>query len=150
MKTNSILILALVLIVVFVLFNNNKQESFDSEGIVEYKADIENIVNELEVFLCLLISCPHCQKFKDLSDEEIKGELGIPGNIKVTKVLHTGAGDTASQEIFTHFGVNSAPTAVIHHKSSGYHEKTHASKEALAQTAGKVVEKIKGYFYKTQ
>ena len=141
MKTNSILILALVLIVVFVLFNNNKQESFDSEH--QYKADIENIVNELEVFLCLLINCPHCQKFKDLNDEQIKAELGIPGNIKVTKVLHTGASDTASQALFSQFGVKAAPTAVIYHTGTGLHENTHASTVALAQTAGILVEKVK-------
>ena len=141
MKTNSILILALVLIVVFVLFNNNKQESFDSDH--QYKADIENIVNELEVFLCLLINCPHCQKFKDLNDEQIKAELGIPGNIKLTKVLHNGAGDIASQAVFTKFGVNSAPTAVINHTGTGLHEKTHASQDALALTAGNVVDKVR-------
>ena len=143
MKTNSILILALVLIVIFVLFNNNKQEAFNGDKTVEYKANIENIVNELEVFLCLLINCPHCQKFKDLNDEQIKAELGIPGNIKVTKVLHNGAGDIASQAVFTKFGVNSAPTAVINHTGTGLHEKTHASQDALALTAGNVVDKVR-------
>jgi len=147
MKTNSILILALVLIVIVVLFNNNKQEPFNSEH--KYKVNIENIVNELEVFLCLLINCPHCQKFKDLNDEQIKAELGIPGNIKVTKVLHNGAGDIASQALFKKFGVNAAPTAVINHTGTDLHEISNASKGALALTAGVVVEKVKEYFKKT-
>ena len=149
MKTNSILILALVLIVIVVLFNNNKQEPFNSENTVEYKVNIENIVNELEVFLCLLINCPHCQKFKDLNDEQIKAELGIPDNIKVTKVLHSGAGDIASQALFTKFGVNAAPTVVVHHPGTEVRENSHASKEAIAQTAGVVVAKVKEYFKKT-
>jgi thioredoxin-related protein len=144
MRTNSILILALVLIVIVVLFNNNKQEPFQSEN-------IENIVNDLEVILCLLPHCPYCQKFKkeNATDEQVREMLGIPANIKITRA-EAGSGDTAAQAVFTKFGVNSAPTAVLHHPGTGLHQKTHASKEAIAKAAGEVVEKVKNHLTKAQ
>jgi hypothetical protein len=76
MRTNSILILALVLIVLVVLFNNNKQEPFHSE--YKYEVNIENIVNELEVILFLLTNSQDCQKFKNASDDQNREILGIP------------------------------------------------------------------------
>jgi thioredoxin-related protein len=144
MRTNSILILALVLIVIVVLFNNNKQEPFQGEN-------IENIVNDLEVILCLLTYCPHCHKLKkeNATDEQVREILGIPANIKITRI-EAGGGDAAAQAVFTKFGVNSAPTAVLHHPGTGLHQKTHASKEAIAKAAGEVVEKVKNHLTKAQ
>jgi thioredoxin-related protein len=153
MKTNSILILALVLIVIVVLFNNNKQEPFQGEQNIvnELEVDIENIVHDLEVILCLLTYCPHCHKLKkeNATDEQVREMLGIPANIKITRA-EAGGGDAAAQAVFTKFGVNSAPTAVLHHPGTGLHQKTHASKEAIAKAAGEVVEKVKNHLTKAR
>ena len=139
MNTKQFLVLGLILIVIVLLFNN-KNEPFHING---HQINIENVVNELETILCLMVHCPHCQKFKSMSDEQIKLELGIPHNIKFTKVVHDGPNDTASQSIFTQYGVNSAPTLVIHHPDSKMHTKVYPSKEMILEHVQKLVNDIK-------
>jgi hypothetical protein len=148
MRTNSILILALVLIVLVVLFNNNKQEPFHSE--YKYEVNIENIVNELEVILFLLTNSQDCQKFKNASDDQNREILGIPKHIKVTKILHIGAGDIESLPAFIKHGILNIPKVVIHHPYTGLFKSVDASKEAVSLAVGNVVEQVKAYASKAQ
>lgn len=139
MNTKQILVLALILIVIVLLFNN-KSESFNNTG---YQFNIEKAVNELETILCLMVNCPHCQKFKSMTNEQIKSELGIPNHIKFTKVIHNGSNDNASQSIFSRFGVNSAPTLVIYSPSTGLFNKVYPSKELIMEHVKKLLNDIK-------
>ena len=143
MKTNSILILALVLIVVIVLFNNNKQEHFNDKNNGNNYAG--KIHKELEVFLFLSKYCDSCQEYIELSDKEIKAELGIPGNIKVTKVF-TEDNSANNYGLLRKFGINNVPTAVINHRVTGFYEISNISEEALTLTADKVVARVREYF----
>ena len=119
------------------LFNNNKQEHYDNKG-NNYEG---NIYNELEVFLFLLIDCASCQEYKELSDEEIRLKLEIPGNIKVTKVF--GGDNNVNYYLFKRFGINNVPAVVINHRVTGLYEISDVSKEAIALTASKVVDKVR-------
>ena len=135
MNTIHFLVLGLILIVIMLLFNN-RREPFDG------KVHVENIVNELETVLCLMDRCPHCQKFKNMSIEDIKSELGIPKHIKLTKVVHMGSNDNASQKVFENFDVDSAPTFVIAHIGSGSSVKTYPSKEMIVAKVKELVSAV--------
>lgn len=141
MNTKQFLVLGLILIVIMLLFKDNR-EPFHGEETISNKVptvNIENVVNELETILCLMDSCPHCQKFKNMTDEQIKSELDIPSHIKFTKVVHKGPSDTASQEVFERFGVNSAPTAVLVHNGTGSSVKTYPSRELILEKVKELV-----------
>lgn len=141
MNTKQFLILGLILIVIMFLFKD-KREPFHSEETINRKVpavNIENVVNELETILCLMDSCPHCQKFKNMTDEQIKSELDIPSHIKFTKVVHKGPSDTASQEVFERFEVDSAPTLVLAHDSTDSSVKTYPSRELVLEKVKELV-----------
>jgi thioredoxin-related protein len=138
MNTMHLLVLGLILIVIMLLCNN-RREPFEG---VSNNVHLENIVNELETVLCLMDKCPHCQKFKNMSVEDIKSELGIPKHIKFTKVIHMGPSDTASQAVFEKFQVDSAPTFVIVHKGTGLSVKTYPSKDSIVAKVKEFVSTI--------
>lgn len=144
MNTQQFLVLGLILIVIMLLFRNNGRESFEGESEeskMHYgpQLNLENIINELETVLCLMETCPHCQKFKNMSDEQIKDELEIPKHIKLTKVVHMGPNDTESQAVFEKFQVNSAPTLVVAHRGTGINAKTYPSKEMIVEKVKNLV-----------
>jgi hypothetical protein len=141
MNTKQFLILGLILIVIMFLFKD-KREPFHSEETINRKVpavNIENVVNELETILCLMDSCPHCQKFKNMTDEQIKSELDIPSHIKFTKVVHKGPGDTVSQEVFERYDVESAPTVVLAHNGTDSSVKTYPSRELVLEKVKELV-----------
>ena len=141
MNTKQFLILGLILIVIMFLFKD-KREPFHGEETISNKVptvNIENVVNELETILCLMDSCPHCQKFKNMTDEQIKSELDIPSHIKFTKVVHKGPSDSESQAVFEKFSVNSAPTVVLSHNGTGSSVKTYPSRELVLEKVKELV-----------
>ncbi len=141
MNTKQFLILGLILIVIMLLFKDNRETFYGEESISNKvpTVNIENVVNELETILCLMDSCPHCQKFKNMTDEQIKSELDIPPHIKFTKVVHKGPSDNASQAVFEKFSVDSAPTVVLTHNGTGSSVKTYPSKELILQKVKELV-----------
>jgi hypothetical protein len=145
MNTKQFLVLGLILIVIMFLFKDKREpftESKDTIDTTRTKApyvNIENVVNELETILCLMDSCPHCQKFKNMTDEQIKSELDIPSHIKFTKVVHKGPSDSESQKVFEKFSVDSAPTVVLSHNGTGSSVKTYPSKELILEKVKELV-----------
>lgn len=153
MNTQQFLVLGLILIVIMLLFRNNGRESFEGES-KESKMysgpqiNLENIINEIETVLCLMDTCPHCQKFKNMSDEQIKDELNIPKYVKLTKVVHMGPQDKESQAVFEKFEVNSAPTLVLAHNGTGLNTKTYPSKEMIVEKVKEIVPMIAKFIMK--
>jgi thioredoxin-related protein len=140
MNTKQFLILGLILIVIMFLFKDKREpftESIDTTS--TRTVNIENVVNELETILCLMDSCPHCQKFKNMTDEQIKSELDIPSHIKFTKVVHKGSSDSESQKVFEKFSVDSAPTVVLSHNGTGTSIKTYPSRELVLEKVKELV-----------
>jgi hypothetical protein len=144
MNTQQFLVLGLILIVIMLLFRNNGRETFEG-GSEEKKMhnqpqiNLENIINELETVLCLMETCPHCQKFKNMSEEQIKDELDIPKYVKLTKVVHKGPNDKESQAVFEKFDVTSAPTLLIAHNGTGINAKTYPSRELIVNKVKELV-----------
>jgi hypothetical protein len=93
-------------------------------------------------------TCPHCQKYKNMSDEQIKDELEIPKYVKLTKVVHMGPNDNESQAVFEKFEVNSAPTLVLAHNGTGLHAKTYPSKEMVVEKVREIVPMIAKFIMK--
>ena len=135
MNTTQFLVLGLILIVIMLLFKE-KREPFHNE---KRELNIENIVNELETVLCLMDTCPHCQRFKNMTNEQIKSDLGIPGHIKLTKVVHMGLNDKESQKIFENFNIDSAPSIVVNHPMTKQYVKTFPSKEMIFEKVKEIV-----------
>jgi hypothetical protein len=147
MNTQQFLVLGLILIVIMLLFRNNGRETFEGEGdknMMDSKPQInlENIINELETVLCLIDTCPHCQKFKNMSEEQIKDELDIPKYIKLTKVVHKGPNDKESQAVFEKFEVSAAPMFIVTHNGTGINAKTYPSRELIADKVKELVPMI--------
>jgi glutaredoxin len=140
MNTKQFLILGLILIVIMFLFKDKREPFTESKDTTSTSTvNIENVVNELETILCLMDSCPHCQKFKNMTDEQIKSELDIPSHIKFTKVVHKGPSDSESQAVFEKFSVNSAPTVVLSHNGTGSSVKTYPSRELVLEKVKELV-----------
>jgi hypothetical protein len=145
MNTQQFLVLGLILIVIMLLFRNNGREFFDGEEKKMHnqpQINLENIINELETVLCLMDTCPHCQKFKIMTVEQIKDELNIPKYVKLTKVVHKGPQDKESRAVFEKFDVTSAPALVVWHKSTGVNAKTYPSRELIANKVKELVPMI--------
>ena len=153
MNTQQFLVLGLILIVIMLLFRNNRRETFEG-GSEEKKMhnqpqiNLENIINELETVLCLMETCPHCQKFKNMSEEQIKDELDIPKYVKLTKVVHMGPNDKESQALFEKFDVSAAPTLVVAHRGTGLKTSSYPSREMIASKVKELVPMI-AQWYKT-
>ena len=153
MNTQQFLVLGLILIVIMLLFRNNRRETFEG-GSEEKKMhnqpqiNLENIINELETVLCLMETCPHCQKFKNMTEEQIKDELDIPKYVKLTKVVHMGPNDKESQALFEKFDVSAAPTLVVAHRGTGLKTSSYPSREMIASKVKELVPMI-AQWYKT-
>jgi hypothetical protein len=145
MNTQQFLVLGLILIVIMLLFRNNGRETFDGEEKKMHSVpqiNLENIINELETVLCLIDTCPHCQKFKNMTVEQIKDELDIPKYVKLTKVVHKGSQDMDSQTVFEKFDVTSAPMLVVAHKGTGVKTSSYPAKELIANKVKELVPMI--------
>jgi hypothetical protein len=152
MNTQQFLVLGLILIVIMLLFRNNGREFFEGEEKKMHSVpqiNLENIINELETVLCLMDTCPHCQKFKNMTVEQIKDELDIPKYVKLTKVVHKGSQDMDSQAVFEKFDVTSAPMIVVWHNSTGVNAKTYPAKELIADKVKELVPMIAQWWYET-
>jgi thiol-disulfide isomerase/thioredoxin len=153
MNTQQFLVLGLILIVIMLLFRNNGRETFEggSESnknmmVSKPEINLEDIINELETVLCLMETCPHCQKFKNMSEEQIKDELDIPKYVKLTKVVHMGPYDKESQAVFEKFDVTSAPTLVVAHRGTGLKTSSYPSKEMIANKVKEFVPMIAQWY----
>jgi glutaredoxin len=92
-------------------------------------------------------TCPHCQKFKNMSEEQIKDELNIPKYVKLTKVVHKGSQDKESQAVFEKFDVTSAPMLVVAHKGTGLNAKTYPSREMIADKVKELLPMVAQWWY---
>jgi hypothetical protein len=151
MNTQQFLVLGLILIVIMLLFRNNGRETFEGEGEEKKmhskpEINLEDIINELETVLCLMETCPHCQKFKNMSEEQIKDELDIPKYIKLTKVVHKGPNDKESQAVFEKFEVSAAPTLVVAHNGTGLKTMSYPSREMIADKVKELVPMIARWY----
>ena len=113
------------------LFNNNKQESFDvfdTRNLTNITQ--ENINNGFEVLLLLSENCEDCKKFIESGDEVIRSELGIPANIRIKKVV---SDNNNSQQFEIIFGVVNVPAAVISHPKTGFYKISDVSRDAIKE-----------------
>jgi hypothetical protein len=109
MNIQQFLVLGLILIVIMLLFSNNGRESFECEGEEKKmqtnpQINFADIFNKLESVLCLIDTCSHCQKFKNMTVEQTKDEFKIPKYIKL-KVPHNKELQTVFEN-FEHDGMD--------------------------------------------
>jgi hypothetical protein len=151
MNTQQFLVLGLILIVIMLLFRNNGRETFEGEEKKMHnqpQINIADIISELETVLCLMDTCPHCQKFKNMTEEQIKDELDIPKYVKLTKVVHKGPQDMDSQAVFEKFDVTSAPALVVAHRGTGLKTSSYPARELIADKVKELVPMIAQWLYR--